>query len=177
MPVAWYADGTSGSTDLPANVCTRQQLIDWAQGIQARSTTGLGALEGVTGTGIPVAASTTPGAESWSLQSGGTAASVLEDAETLTAAGAATVARRTSKLNAASGTHAMTLGNGTYDGQEKHFIFSGGAASTAAFVFSAMANLVGGTAFTLDAVSYSMKLKWDVLQTKWVQVGGNCVIS
>lgn len=176
MPVAWYADGTSGSTDLPANVCTRQQLIDWAQALQARSTTGLGQVEALSAPGFVVAQDLTPGAEVFST-SGAAGLALLETVETLTAAGAVDVSKRTTRLNAAAGALAMTLGNGTYSGQEKFMMFSGGGASTAAFNFTGLTNLVGGTAFTLDAVNYSLHLKWDSSQTKWAQVGGNCVVS
>lgn len=176
MPIAQYADGSGGSTALPANTCTRQQLIDWGANLRAVAATGLGQLEGLGTVGLVVAKDITPDAEVFSTAKADVW-SAFENSETLTAAGAVSVATRVTCLNAAAGAHAMTLANGTFAGQEKFLQFSGGSGSTATFVFSGMVNLKGGAGFTLDAANYSMALKWDAVAGMWAQMGGNCVVT
>lgn len=176
MPVAQYADGTNGNVALPANSVTRQQLIDWGASLQAFAGTGLAAVEGLNATGLVVAKVVTPGLEEFSTAKADVWAAV-ENAETLAAAGSASVSFRTTKLNAAAGAFALTFPNGTFDGQEKFLQFSGGGASTAEWTASGLANLRGFSGFKLNKVSHSGFFRWDGTEGKWAFMGGNLELT
>lgn len=171
---AFYADGTNGSTALPQLTATRAEVVAWGQEVKPLPVTGLGAIEAINTPGVLVCIDPTPNAEVWSTSPLQVLAAV-ETSHTLAVSGAVDLTKRTTKLSAAAGAQTLTLGNGTYDGQE-HFVVMNSAGSTAVWTLTA-ANLFGFSGFVMSAISHSLFVKWNSTAGRWLVMGGNCLLT
>jgi hypothetical protein len=90
--------------------------------------------------------------------------------------GAIDLTKRVTILDAAAGAKVLTLGNGTYDGQE-HWILMKSSASTATWTLSGATNVFQFSGFVMDATAHSLGLKWNLAALKWMYIGGNASLT
>jgi hypothetical protein len=95
----------------------------------------------------------------------------VDEKETLTAAGAASLDYLVSHLSAAAGTYAITLDDGTVEGEEKHF-FHVGSGGTFNVSGSGSGKFWDWTTFVFTVFGRSGYLRWT--GGKWLLVGGEC---
>lgn len=157
---------------VPQRGMTRDEFIAAIEGSVLVPESAVGGVENLATIGLMKLTSAAPGAKSVAAVSGSEAAALLEDSHTLTASGAADLTKRTTVLNAASGSKTLTFGDGTADGQE-HWFFMQDAASTAVWTLSGAANLFGFTGFEMSAISHSAGWRWKTAAGKWFYIGGN----
>jgi hypothetical protein len=158
---------------LPQRGATRDELIAWLQGSKLNPASAVGQLEGLSSPGVVVITDATAKTLSTTASA---SASAAETVTALTAGGAVDLTKKTTRLNAASGAFALTLGNGLYDGQEVAVIFSD-PAGTGSWTASGLTNLYGFTGFVLSASAPSVRLKWDATGGRWQYMGGNVVLT
>jgi hypothetical protein len=101
----------------------------------------------------------------------------VEDYETLTGSSAATVSTRSTRLNAtAGGPYTVTLGSGTYIGQEKFFLCLNGDSTAEFNVTGTFINSYTNMKFASGAGGgRHLFLKWNGVA--WCNVGGNAAPS
>lgn len=171
MPQEVFSVGT-----VPQRGMTRDELMAAINQTLPTSPSALGQIEQLAAPGLVKAVSTVDGAKVFSTVSGAELATAIETNHTLVTNGAIDLTVRTTILDAAAGAKTLTLGNGTYDGQE-HWILMKSSASTATWTASGLLNLFGLSGFVLDAVGYSLGLKWNAAAGKWQFMGGNATLT
>lgn len=131
----------------------------------------LAALEALAAAGIPYRT----GTSAWAIATAAELRSLAADTETITAAGAAAAAKLVSWLvEPASTGAALTLGNGTWDGQLKYLVYRG--AGTKTYVLTGT-NIDVTTSITFSATERAATLVWNVATAKWEVVSASATVA